>query len=389
MWVVIMFVSDIIRSFLYNTTFLTLLQPLQSKLRLAGHDILTWVEIISIGCSGLFLLALINYNLLDLKLLAIILIPVTLLWLGIIILIKKEYIRTLEKALKYRLLEGSELMLTDAASVDLLKRKLFSTNTGEVLYALKLLTRADNKFLFNALSSLLHHPVPQIRVEVLKKIEEFKPAAFEHLVRVRTEAEELPAIKDQAIRTYCALGEETVVEEVAKSLTHNDYLIKKGAAIGLIRYGGIHGMKLAGEAIIELSSSKKALERELAAQIIGQVNIGNFYHPLLNLLKDGNEKVKIAAIEASGKIKNPKLFPYLFHYLSYPALTEASSRALIEMGEAAMDEFEKEFIVHSTDSTRLRKLSHICGRIGGEKSIALLKKHISIRDTDVRNQVWK
>jgi HEAT repeat protein len=386
-WIAIMFISDIVRSFLYNTTFLTLLQPLQSKLRLAGHDILTWIEIITIGCSGLFLLALINFNLLNLSLLAILLIPITLVWVGFIILIKKEYIRTLEKALKYRLLEGSELVLTDTASIDLLKRKLFSTNAGEVLYALKLMTKTDNKFLFTALSSLLHHPVPAIRMEVLKKVEEFKLTSFEQSVRVRIEEEALSSIKDQAIRTYCALGEATVVDEVSKHMDSSDNLIKKGAIVGLIQYGGINGLKLAGDKIMLLTASENASERELAAQIIGQVNIGNFYHPLLTLLKDEEEKVKIAAIEASGKIKNPRLYPYLFSYLSYPALTEASSRALITIGEAAIGEIEKEFIVNCINATKLRKLSHICGRIGGEKSIELLKKYISIRDTDVRNQV--
>lgn len=387
MWVAIMFLSDIIRNFLYNTTFLTLLQPLQSKLRVAGHNILTWVEIITIGGSGLFLLTLIKFGLLNLKLLASLLILVTLVWLGFIILIKKEYIRTLEKALKYRLLEGSELVLTDAATIDLLKRKLMSANTGEVLYALKLLTRADNKFLFKGIATLLNHRVAQIRIEVLKKIEEFKLTTFEGLVRERITEEELPAIKDQAIRTYCALGEEAVVDEVSQYLISADEQIRKGATIGLIRYGGIHGIKLAGDQILGLSASQKVAERVLAAQIIGQLNIHNFYHPLLFLLKDEDDHVKIAAIAASGNMNDPKLFPYLLQFLSNPVLSEAASRALIQIGEAAMEEFEKEFIVHSTDSIRLRKLSHICGRIKGEKAIDLLKKHISIRDTDVRNQV--
>jgi CRP-like cAMP-binding protein/HEAT repeat protein len=387
MWVAIMFISDITRNFLYSTTFLTLLQPLQSKLRMAVHDILTWIEVVAIGFSGIFLLALIEFGLLNPKLLAFLLIPISLVWLGVIFLIKTEYIRTLEKALKFRLLEGSELVLNDTASIDLLKSKLYSSNSGEVLYAVKLLTKADNKYLFKALATLLHHPVSQIRLEVLKKIEEFKLGSFERLVRERIEAEALPTIKDQAIRTYCALGEESVVDEVSRYLSSDNYQIRKGAIIGLIRYGGIHGVKLAGEEIMVLAASENASERELAAEIIGQVNIQNFYHPLLNLLKDENEGVRMAAIESSGKIKNPKLLPYLFQYLSYPPLAEVATRALIQMGEAAMEEFEKEFIVHSTDTNRLRRLSHICGRIGGEKSIALLKKHISIRDTDVRNQV--
>lgn len=160
-------------------------------------------------------------------------------------------------------------MLTDTASIDLLKRKLYSSNTGEVLYALKLLTRIDNKFLFKALSSLLYHPVPQIRIEVLKKIEDFKLGSFDKLVQERIEAEELPAIKDYAIRAYCALGEETVVDKVSQYLNHTDDQIRKGAIIGLIRYGGIPGMKRAGDEIMQLAISVKASERELAAEIIG------------------------------------------------------------------------------------------------------------------------
>jgi HEAT repeat protein len=386
LWVSMMFFSKTLRASVYDAAFLTLLQPLQRKWRLTGHDIVSFVEAIAVGLSGLFLLWLIHSSFFNLSYLSAFLLPVLLGWLVSIGFVNRSYLRMLGSALNNRLLRGSALSLNDLGSIELLRRKLNSSHPGEVLYAMNLLMKAENRSLDGAIGILLSHPVPEVRREALEKVERLRLAHLMPEVRQRIELEELPAIRKIAIRTYCALGESEVVDEISLLLDHPDTEVRKGAMIGLIRWGGITGVIMAGQQLNALIASARPWERALGAEIIGEVGIQRFYHPLVNLLADPEPSVRAAALQACGIIKNPRLFPFMIEALSTTE-SEVASRSLIAVGEVVIPEFEGGFQKNAREVRKMRKIIHVAGRIGGEKAISFLKEKVYFPSVEIRNQV--
>jgi HEAT repeat protein len=385
-WVSMMFFSKTLRAAAYDSAFLTLLQPMQKKLRLTGHDILSFVEAIAVGISGLFLLWLIQSSFFKLSYVNVFLLPVLLGWLFSIVLVNRAYLQMLGKALANRLLRGSSLSLNDMASIELLRKKLDSHHPGEVLYAMNLLVKAESRALDGAILALLEHPVPEVRREALAKVERLRMSHLQAEVKKRIALEELPEIRKIAIRTYCALGESEVVDEIGLLLEHPDSEIRKGAMIGLIRWGGISGVVMAGQQLTQLIDSLSEGERALAAEIIGEVGIQRFYHPLLKLLADPSPSVRASALDACGSIKNPRLFPFMISALTSPQ-SEVASRSLVAAGESVISDFEAIFKEPALGTGKLRRLVHVAGRIGGPQAIAFLKERIYFTDVEIRNTV--
>ena len=386
-WVVIMLVNDTLRSALYNSTFISLLQPLQKSLKLFGLDMLGNVEAVAIGISGLVLIA---YSLMTAQTLyhfsfLLLLILVGWIWSirGLII----SYIHTLEKALKKRILEGSIVQLNDPQTLALLHSKLASPYPGEVLYALDILCEGNTSQLPALLMSLLAHPFPEVRQEALSKIKSLKLLALQAQVKERIVQEERPEIQKLAIQVYCFLGEDTVVEEISPLLDSREPMVQTGALIGLICYGGISGVILAGQRLNEYIHAQAPEKRLFAAQVIGEVGIRHFYHPLLHLVEDENVLVRKAALRASGRINHPGLYGAMLAAVSSPEVFEVAVQALIRTGEGVISLFEDEFNKPDFNPVPLRRLIYICGKVGGDKAITLLKSKLYFKNIEVRNQI--
>ncbi len=386
-WVVIMMTSDTLKSALYNNTFLSLLQPLQHKLKLAGYEVLGIVEAIAFGVSGLLLLGLLMFNALSLLFFSVFLLLVIVAWARSISHLNKSYVHTLELALKKRMLEGSSLQLNDPQTLELLNAKLNSDYAGEVLYALEILCKSTGNKVPELLQQLLQHPEPEVRREVLRRIEQLRLLSLQESVRARIEEEEIKVIKKQAIRVYCYLGEASVVEEVSPYLESEEELVQTGALVGLICFGGINGIILAGQRLNEYVHSPDPNKRAFAADVIGEVGIHHFYHPLLKLLDDEKVQVRKAALKAAGLIGHARLFAPMLKAVSSPQVFESAINALIQAGEQVISLFESEFDSPDYNPVRLRRLVHICGKVNGSKSINLLKSKLYFKNIEVRNQV--
>jgi HEAT repeat protein len=386
-WVVIMLVNDTLKAALYNNTFTSLLQPLQKKLKLFGLDTLGIVEAIAIGVSGLILAGFSFLHALTLSHFSIFLLIVLIGWGVSISYLNKSYIHTLEIALKKRILEGASLQLNDPQMLELLNTKLSSPYPGEVLYALDILCKGKSSKAPQLLTKLLAHSSPEVRSEVLEKIESLKLVTLQPQVKLRIEQEEQLEIKKQAIRLYCFLGEASVVDEISPYLESEEEIIQTGALVGLICFGGITGVILAGQRLNEYLFSNIPDKRAFAADVIGEVGIQHFYHPLLNLLDDENVLVQKAALKASGKIKHPRLYGSMLRAVSSPQVFEVAINALINTGDEVVSMFEIEFNKPDFNPVRLRRLVYICGKVGGSKSVNLLKDKLYFKNIEVRNQI--
>lgn len=386
-WVAIMLLSETLKSSLYQTTFISLLQPLSKKIKLLGFNILGTVESLAVGLAGVTLLVVFSLNTTGLMHYSVMLMLAAGGWIVVIPNLNRDYLGTLEEVLKKRIIEGGVLALNNPQTLKIVNDKLHSNHPGEVLYAMDVLCKEKTLFHAEILSQLMTHPLPEVRKEVYNRIESLRIVDLQPVVRARISEEPLPEIKKLAIHAYCALGESAVVNEIIPFLDHENRDIRTGALVGLICFGGINGIIIAGQRLMEYVNSPDHRERTFAAQVIGEVGIRNFYHPLLVLLRDDQIDVEKEALKAAGKIRHPRLFEPMLKAVSSPAVFEVAMNALIKSGEEIMDVIEPEFKNEMNSTAHLRRLIYVCGRVGGDRSVNILKTKLYFRNIEVRNQV--
>lgn len=244
---------------------------------------------------------------------------VVLLGIGIYaaIKVKGAYLRMLLSTLETR---GTDLMedkldLMDPASRQLLINALQSKDHLQVLYALRILTGLDEFELSPYIPSLLRHPAAEVGVEVLRYVEQEKPASMEdELLRLITENID-HRVKSQALIALAAYAEDQYLEPISAQLEAIDVEIRAGAIAGLIKYYGIEGMFRAVGTFKSLIESASDEERTAMAALFGRIGIREFYKPLIPLLQDASADVQKCALQSAELLCVPELVPYLIPLL--------------------------------------------------------------------------
>ncbi len=309
-------------------------------------------------------------------------------WLIVSLLASREYRQALARVLRQRGLKGVHLSLNNAFTVRILEEGLKSHRPKEIIYCLDLLDELGHPAMEKLLLDLLGHPEDDVREAVYKKLEKLgSESSFESL-KQRLEVDEPPGLLGALLRALAASGEMEAFDLLAKVNYIKDAgpEVKLGAMTGLIRYCGIEGAIAAGTRVLWMEKSGDPQDRAFAARVLGEVGIPQFYRSLLTLLKDDDINVRKTAIEAAGKLKNRKLWPYIIENLSVNAVRGTAIKALANGGEAALQELETAY--RKTLESRARIVS-IYGRIGGEKAKHLLVGKLDDPDRNLLFEVYK
>jgi ATP/ADP translocase/HEAT repeat protein len=301
--------------------------------------------------------------------------------------VQREYASALKQALTKRTLEGTGLSLHDPSSLAVLQRELQSPYPGEVIYALELLEKLEHPSLPAMLVPLLEHTNVNVRQDVLRRLERLRATSAMAAVRHYLSTETTPQARATAVQTLCALGEVEVVEEVMPYLNHAEPQMRIGAMVGLLRYGGIEGVLVAGERLLSMVHASDPALREMAAQVLGEVGLQSFYQPLAPLLQDSDPRVCRAALLAAGKVNNARLWPFVLPHLSAPTVARAASMALAAGGEAVLPVLAAAFAAPEQPRETRLAIAQLCGRIRGEQAIGLLRAALDVPDDAVRSRV--
>ena len=205
--------------------------------------------------------------------------------------------------------DAATLSLTDSTSVEILKAKLHSSYATEVLYALAFLGDIDLSFLQQELPLLLNHPESEVRREALRVIARREMRDMVPAIRERIRSDSSEVVRGEALRTLAKLEEVDALDELTPYLKNSDPELRVAAIVGAMQHVGLDGIVLAAQQFTEMRTSSEPSERRMAARVLGDVGIQNFYRPLVPLLHDEDLEVRSEAVIAAGKLKNSKLWP--------------------------------------------------------------------------------
>jgi hypothetical protein len=368
-------ITEVLKTSLQDPVFLSLMQPLSSHMRLKGHTIVKGVmDPFALAFTGFMLYTLLKISgKVDLVLLSYMVFSFLIVWVIMILVVDKEYVRTLLKALNKRYSVGQELNLSDEKTKSVLTEKIKSGERGEAIYILNILDKHYSHDKEELVTAALQHPLPEVRLEALKMAERKKITAALPYINNIIETKSHPEILPECVKAKCMLMPDEI-ENMDVFIEDGNPRLMKAAIIGLMTSGGINAVVTAGQKLLALISSEQHHERVIAAEIIGELGITSFYKPLTTLLNDTHDDVVKAAITGAGKVKNEKLITTLLSYYTGRRHTKIAVEALRDSGNAALKGIEN--ALHHLPLTRQEqsKLISVCGRIGTAEATEVLEK---------------
>lgn len=310
-------------------------------------------------------------------------------WIGLVVGIRKEYVKSLIDTLRSRRLELDTPWSPriDDGTKKALRDRLESDDEAQILHALELLPSLEVDF-GEDLERLLDHRSHEVRIRALGLLGASGKLERVHAVE-RLMRDDEPAIRAAAIGAFCAIGRERAIRAASPFLSDKTPEVRAAAVVALIRHGGLDGILTAAESLKHFISSEDATERFHAARVLGAIRVQSFFQPVLALLQDDDRRVRLAAVEAAGEMKSRELVPSLVYKLADPACSQAAVRALVAYGEDIERTLFKVLANRKEDIGVRRKVPRILGRIGGPEALPRLLQSLDTPDHQFRmNVAW-
>ncbi|MEQ9414046.1 MAG: HEAT repeat domain-containing protein, partial [Cyclobacteriaceae bacterium] len=268
-------------------------------------DAQTKIEGIVIGIGSTLaggLIVLINsfeiFNLLSVTLFTI---PVLLVWYWVTSRMHKGYKETLQDSLITSKSETEKNIVKEYTMDSVLSNEVNGTIEEKVIYGLKLM-------------------------------EKLEPALFETSI-IRLADSDLRKVKQFAKDKISELGIGQDIGNEIKGLAKQ--------AAGEAEDSDL--LSISVERLMKLSKSVKQSDRMLAAKLLRKMVSQKTIFILLELLRDGDPKVREEALLTARKVKRPETWNVLIELLSSPSYAHQAASALKEAGEPALETLESAF----------------------------------------------
>ncbi len=211
----------------------------------------------------------------------------------------------------------------------------------------------------------------------LKLMETLEPSLFESSII------DLLSSSSRKVKEYAHSKVKSLDLEYDRSNSEIKNLAKK--ALGEIEDNEI--ISIPASKLVILSKSVNQEDRILAAKLLRKlINEKNIF-VLLELLRDIDPKVKMAAIITARKTERKETWGILIEMLDSPVFGHASSAALKQVGEPVLVVLETAFHRSGQSDEVMLKIVQIISRIGGPKSIKLLWDKIDYPNSRIVRQV--
>jgi hypothetical protein len=248
----------------------------------------------------------------------------------------------------------------DHNTLNVLKEELKDKDPIRVYNTLRIFERIDPIDFEFVLLDLLKHESPNIRKYAYQKLHQHECFDALEIIKREVKTEEDPEVLEEANKTVQSL------EQSAR-------------------------LELTDQNIRKLVRSTEAYDRIEGARILEKMEEDRHLAYVIELLRDINPEVRMAAMETAGKLKRPELWPILVENLHLATYANAAMAALVHSGEAAFHAVDTSFYkTGQYQSTQLRIVQTL-GRVQGRRATELLWKKIDYFDklivTELLNQL--
>ncbi len=368
------------------TSLRILVQPLPTEQRVRVSAISDGiVEPLAIGTAGIMIVILLEVLKLDSVELAYLFLVIGACWIVATSGLARRYQGVLAQALERRRLGQSVPLIIDPSTIKVLKPYLQDKHPEAVIYVLNIIDQSDEQaVLKDTLPNLLNHPSARVRQEALGYIEQLKLTSALPRVRELFQSETDIAFREYALRALAALDPQEAQTTVVGFLDAPELPIRRGAMVGVIRYGVGQIVVKAADKLTEFAKQSDNENKVLAAQVIGEVGLPQYYQPLEILLKSPNIKVRRAALEAAGRIKQPRLWPLVIEALEKSATRAQAQSALVAGGDSTLSVVRSALANSGTPREVMMGVARACGQMKTPASIDILTDRLTTTDPEVR-----
>jgi len=358
-------ITDVLRSAIQFPVLLAALQPLPVKERLGGHTVIKGITdpfaFLTVG--SMLLVFFILQPELDYRIMTVMLL---LLVIGCIISVlsfDKNYVQTLQLAIRNRTVRHREVMITDRESIQILKEKISNGEPGEVMLALHLVKSQPQATQREMLLAALHHSSTVVQCEAVSLVREWNlPGLLPQVKEISLQSNH----QDVLVTALSVLASMDPSFDYAGFLIHtNPDIVRAAMVYSLTRNDS--SSKEARQLLISRAHSSDHTFRLQAAKTIGELSGNDFHSLIVELLHDSNPHVQEAAIFAAGKQHNELLNHELIRMLddqnNHPAIIEA-----LRMQGGMVIDMVQTLILTSPDERLWGKMIMLLGKINDDRA---------------------
>jgi ATP/ADP translocase/HEAT repeat protein len=356
------------------------------------------------GLAGGAMVLLVGPLKLPIQSLAVVAVILVACWVGLILLIRREYVKELLSTLRRRRLDFSDksLVINDKNTVDMLRARLRGDDDIDVRNAIELCRRVQGHDLSNELMPLLKRDDAAVRIAALELLADrsaseraatVDPAVIEAIFRGDVNGEgaaddDNDAVRAAAVGAYCAVVGENAIG-VVENLLHSPSPAIRGAAVaGIIRFGGLEGILHAADDLKAMLASEDEAMRYSCAHVLESIAIKGFHGPVQILLGDSSPRVQLSAIAAAGAMCAPELIPSLIYKLRQRETSRAAQAALALYGDDVIDALLRVARQQKEDPLLRKSVPRVLERIGSRSALdALLQALFVVDDDETRREL--
>ncbi len=268
-----------------------------------------------------------------------------------------QYKITLKNTLEIQKLQfHNEEKRDEVNIINALRSEALSNDPEEVINSLKILEKIDPIQLEEILISALQSERKRVRYYAYVKLNEL--LCFDQLEGLKDE------LKYEDDPKLIELGKK-VITNLEKA---SNYELKEASIKKLVR-------------------STEASDRILAARLLSRLTQEKYVPYLMELLRDINNEVRIAAMVSAGKLQRPEFWPVLIENLHLATYGNISLASLVASGEDVLHLLDTAFYKSNQHPVTMFRVIQIIGRIGGYRANDLLWKKIDFPNKRIVSEI--